>query len=288
MKCVTSGSAYTDIDAFACAIGYAELCGCDAVLPGKFNSTIPKCVRDLGFKYLTDFTAKHDKFVIVDMSDPRYLPECVKIDQVEKVYDHHHGFASFWQQKGVIESVGACATVIFELFKNGNVSGKTANLLYTAIFANTLNFKAKVTTERDLIAAERLKSSIELPDCWIERYYNEVEEAVLSDFEKAVTSDMKILPNGWVIAQIELYDAKKLLENDDFMKTLKRCMDGHDHWLLTIPSISEGVNYLTSNSNEVRNKLKNKMGASWNGKNGKFDNIYLRKEIIHTIFNKSG
>ena len=63
MKCVTSGSAYTDIDALACAVGYAELFGCDAVLPGKFNSTIPQCVRDLKFNYLTDFTKPYNKFV---------------------------------------------------------------------------------------------------------------------------------------------------------------------------------------------------------------------------------
>lgn len=67
---------------------------------------------------------------------------------------------------------------------------------------------------------------------------------------------MKILQNGLVIAQIESYDAKKVLENDDFMKALKRCMNWREHWLLTIPSISEGVNYLTSSSSKIRNKLK--------------------------------
>ena len=163
MKCVTSGSAYTDIDALACAIGYAELCGCDAVLPGKFNSTIPQCVQDFGFKYLTGFRKDYDSFVIVDMSDPRYLPDCVSVDKVEMVFDHHLGFADFWQEKCQIESIGACATMIFELFKDVKPSVKTANLLYTAIFANTLNFKAKVTTDRDLRAAEKLKNFINLP-----------------------------------------------------------------------------------------------------------------------------
>ena len=281
MKCVTSGSAYTDIDALACAVGYAELFGCDAVLPGKFNSTIPQCVRDLKFNYLTDFTAMHDKFVIVDMSDPRYLPDCVKIDQVEKVYDHHHGFASFWQEKGQIESVGACATMIYELFKDVKPSVNAANLLYTAIFANTLNFKAKVTTERDLDAAEKLKTFIDLPNNWIQQYYSEVEDVVLCDFEKAITGDRKILQNGWVIAQIELYDAKKLLNDDDFLTTLNRCMSEYDDWLLTIPSISEGVNYLVSNSSEIKNTLSERIGATWNGQNGKLDKICLRKEIIH-------
>ena len=159
-------------------------------------------------------------------------------------------------------------------------------LLYTAIFANSLNFKAKVTTERDLAAAEKLKSFTNLPDNWIQQYYEEVENEVLSDFEKGITGDRKILANGWAISQIELYNAQKLLNNEDCIATLNRCMNEHEHWLLTIPSISEGVNYLVSNSSEIKNTLSERIGATWNGQNGKLDKIHLRKEIIHSAIQK--
>ncbi|MBR1734555.1 MAG: hypothetical protein IJ730_03785 [Alphaproteobacteria bacterium] len=43
--CVTSGTAYTDIDILACAIAFAELNNCIAVLPGIFNATISKSMR---------------------------------------------------------------------------------------------------------------------------------------------------------------------------------------------------------------------------------------------------
>ena len=44
--CVTSGTAYTDIDVLACAIAFAELNNCDVVLPGIFNATISESMRN--------------------------------------------------------------------------------------------------------------------------------------------------------------------------------------------------------------------------------------------------
>ena len=51
--CVTSGTAYTDIDVLACATAFAELNDCIMVLPGTFNATISKSIRkwNLNFQF---------------------------------------------------------------------------------------------------------------------------------------------------------------------------------------------------------------------------------------------
>ena len=277
--CVTSGTAYTDIDVLACAIAFAELNDCDVVLQGAFNATISKSIRKWNLNFRTQFDT-YDQFVIVDMSNPKYVPEQISESKIAKVFDHHTGFENYWGNRGQIELVGACATLIFELFGNRKPSITTANLLYTAIFANTLNFKASVTTERDKKAFEELKPFIDLPANWIEQYYSEIESDIFKNFEEAIQNDTKILENNWAVAQIELYDAKTLLQKSEFLKTLKKVMSKYSDWLLTMPSISEGKNYLFSNSENIKQILSEKMQTNWNNEVGETKKLYLRKEIL--------
>ncbi len=153
-------------------------------------------------------------------------------------------------------------------------------MLYTAIFANTLNFKASVTTERDKKAFEELKPFIDLPANWIEQYYSEIESDIFKNFEEAIQNDTKILENNWAVAQIELYDAKTLLQKSEFLKTLKKVMSKYSDWLLTMPSISEGKNYLFSNSENIKQILSEKMQTNWNNEVEETKKLYLRKEIL--------
>ena len=278
--CVTSGTAYTDIDVLACAIAFAELNDCVAVLPGIFNATISESMRNWNLNFKTEFKKSYDQVVIVDMSNPKYIPAQISEDKIVKVFDHHAGFENYWGERGKIESVGACATLIFELFRNKKPSATTANLFFTAIFANTLNFKASVTTKRDKVAFEKLKSFIDLPKNWIEQYYSEIESEIFKNFDTAIQNDTKILENGWAIAQIELYDANTFVQKSEFLKALEKIMSKYSDWLLTMPSISEGKNYLFSNSENIKQILSEKMQANWNNGIGKIEKLYLRKEIL--------
>ena len=280
LLCVTSGSAYTDIDALACAVALAELHNCSAVLPGTFNSTIPHSVRKWDFKFSREFSEKYISFIIVDVSNPTYFPHHIKREQIVEVFDHHFGFQNYWGNTGKIEPVGACATLIFELFKDKTPSATTANLLYTAIIANTLNFKASVTTPRDIAAFEKLKDFISLPENWVEKYYSEVENKVLEDLETSIKNDTKILGNGWAVAQIELYNPSTLFGSSKFLDSLWNSMKEHSHWLLTLPSISEGKNYFVTNSWDIQKVLSEKVQSNWLGLRGVSDKLYLRKEIL--------
>jgi len=278
--CVTSGWQYTDIDVLACALAFAELNDCIAFLPGVFNASIPNSVRQWNLSYATEFPVEAEQFVIVDTSTPKAIPPEVPQDKIIKIYDHHTGFEDFWGARGQIEFIGACASMIYELFGDKVPTTTTANLLATAIFANTLNFKASITTDRDIAAYEKLKHYTSLPENWIEQYYSEVEKTMLSDIPSAIKNDIKILANNFVIGQLELWDTTLLLNNANFQKSLETVMTGYENWFMNMPSIKQGQSYFISKSEYVKDMLANGLGVKWTSDVGIADKLYLRKEII--------
>ena len=278
--CVTSGYLYTDIDVLASVLAAAELKNCIAWLPGEFNATVPKSIRNLKLNFTKEFPKQAEEFVVVDFSNYKLFSPEIPLDKVIKVYDHHHGFEEHWGDKGQIEFIGACATMIYELFGDKKPSTTVVNLLYIAIYTHTLGFNVAIPTERDRAAFEKLKPFINLPENWIEQYYSEVEQDMLYDLGRAIKSDMKVL-GGWGVGQLELYDARALINSKTFFPVLSASMreGGYKKWLLTMPSIKEGKNYLVSNSQEIKNFMSAKFGAKWKNDFGETKNLFLRKEI---------
>ncbi|MCL2673615.1 MAG: hypothetical protein FWF01_04460 [Alphaproteobacteria bacterium] len=270
----------TDIDVLACVIAYAELLEATAVIPGEFNATIPPSVRKWGFDYEKTCPEYAEKFILVDVSDPGYLAKFVQLDKVLEVWDHRPGFEKYWGAKGRIENVGACATQIFELFKDKPPATVTANLLYTAIFANTFNFKASVTTERDVRAFGMLKSHISLPNDWIAQYYKETSGLMLEDIGWAIKSDLKQFKFG-AMAQLELWDASRVVGDADLMQKIYGAMSGFDSWAVNIPSISQGINYIITPSDALKTALQSNLGAVFTGDVCTTGKLYLRKELMN-------
>ena len=268
--CVFGAKTGTDIDALACAIAYAELMDCIAYLPGPFNATIPSSVRKWDFNYTTEFPTTATEFVMVDFSTPGMIPEKIDQDKIIKVYDHHTGFEEYWGKRGQIEFIGAAATIIFELFGDRAPSATIANLLYTAIFANCLNFKAGLTSDRDHAAFNKLKQYVTLPESWIETYYNEIEVGLIADPNTALNDDIKYYKNGWSIAQLELYNAIPVLDK----------IISPENGFAIVVDIGAGKNYLFATSSEIKAALTDGLGAKWNGDIGITDKLYLRKEIV--------
>ena len=278
--CVTSGWKFTDIDGLSCAVAFAELNDCIAFLPGVLNATVPDSIRQWDFLYQTEFPVGAEQFVIVDTSNPTSFPLEVPQDKIIKIYDHHTGFEDFWGERGQIEFIGACATMIYELFGDKIPTSTTANLLATAIFANTLNFKASITTDRDIAAYEKLKQFTNLPENWIEQYYSEAEKTMLSDITSAIENDMKTLGKDLVTGQLELWDATFLLNDVDFQKAVETIMSGYEKWFMNMPSIKHGYNYFIAKSKYVKDMLTSGLGVKWTGDVGIADKLYLRKEIV--------
>ena len=80
---VTSGQPFTDIDALACAVAYAELLRLTkkdavAILPGPLNKTITEKIRKWKLNYSTKPYSKNANYILVDISDPEYFAKFVK------------------------------------------------------------------------------------------------------------------------------------------------------------------------------------------------------------------
>lgn len=298
---VTSGSAFTDIDALACVIAYKEVPEEEplAVIAGPLNHSVSKTVRDWPLVYKTKLMPGDYEFVIVDLSEAEQFPPFVQKEKVVEIYDHHFGFEKFWQHledKAKIEKVGACATLIWEEFKkrrqlsassNQPLGSTAANLLYTAIISNTLNFQASVTTQRDKNAFIELTKLTNLPPEWIAKYYQEQEISIYANPVLAISNDTKLQVIKGIrcaIGQIELWNSKNFIK--EFPLEIEAALRAFDieHWFLTSPSISEGRNYIYTKSETIKDLLRQVLPIDFFGTHvGVTKKLWLRKEILAKI-----
>lgn len=300
MIVVTAGREFTDIDAFACAVAYAELLGLEgkesvAVLPGQLNSSVPEAVRAWKPDYEVRVPAGNNPAVLVDISEVAWAAEFVRPEDVIEVYDHRHGFQDYWaarpRTRAKIELVGACATLIWEEYqargRADQISPLSAKLLQTAILSNTLNFKAAVTVERDQAAYRELGALSGLPDDWPARYFKGVEEHISRDVAAAIRHDTKDITRpgrAIVVGQLELWEGAGFLDNHSPVVEGVLSAYGNPSWAMSVLSISEGKNYLYCREPATRELLTRVMGATWEGERGVTSRLWLRKEIRKAIF----
>lgn len=292
---VVGGSAYADIDVLACISAYTELLklkgySAQGIITGPWNQTISSSIREWRTEISQNFLPPKCPchFILVDISDPKFVEKFVEIENIIEVYDHHYGHEAFWKERlptsTFIEYVGACATLIWERFKQeglqDSISTLNANLLYTAIFSNTLNFKSDVTTDRDKIAAHELLRYTNLPNDWKSTYYNEIAEEFNKNLSEHICKDTKLVDlNGTPIlfGQLEIWNAFPIIKHFDCKFQPKP----NDEWLINIASIEEGFSYFYTNSERLRNLIMQITSAK---KVDEFllvsDRLWLRKEIL--------
>ncbi|MGB9637611.1 MAG: hypothetical protein ACPLY7_02320, partial [Microgenomates group bacterium] len=249
-------------------------------------------IRNWPMSYSTNLEPGDYEFVIVDVSEKKELPPFVEKEKVVEIYDHHFGFEKTWShlgEKAKIEPVGACATLIWEEFKKRHQppSPLAANLLYTAIVSNTLNFQASITTERDKKAFEELRQFVNLPENWIIQYYQDQEVSAYTTPEQTIASDTKIeIVKGMkcAVGELELWNSMNFIKDHkrDIESTLKSFAT--ELWLLNAPSISEGRNYIFTKSETLKNLLRNVIQIDFFGTDiGVTKKLWLRKEILKMI-----
>jgi inorganic pyrophosphatase/exopolyphosphatase len=223
MFIVTAGKAFNDIDAFGCAIAYAELLRLEgkdakAVFVGPLNHSVTPLALEQSVEYLTEYVLKpEDRIVYVDLSGPDHLAFPDTEGQIDELYDHHYGHEEYWKERlgerSHIERVGAAGTLIWEEFvKRGfadTLSAPSANVLLLAILQNTLNFTSTETNDRDRAAFNELVKHSDFPLGWQERYFAESAKAMEQDFHAVLVNDTKILENSFgdqrfVFSQLEI------------------------------------------------------------------------------------
>jgi len=304
---ITSGNAYVDIDALACCLAYKNLLkmigfSAHVLLTGPLNETISKTIMSWNLPISKNIPNNIDDyyFILLDISDLKYVEPFVIEDNVVKVFDHHHGFEKYWINKighenCHIEKIGACATLIWEQYKKfnqeKNISAISANLLFTSIISNTLDLKAYITTDRDIQSLHELRKYITLPKNWKEHYYSEIENKILTNIQTAIMKDKKILKiknRNYIIGQIELWNAKKVINKKNIIETVMKGLDVKTNkdkrWLMNIPSISQGFNYIIVRDQELKSRFKNLLNISFIDEDiGKTSRLWLRKEIIQEL-----
>lgn len=227
-------------------------------------------------------------------------------------------------EKAKIEPVGACATLIWEEFKRRKwgwemrsesrsedekcvpvlsltpptldapltsqphpISSLAANLLYTAIVSNTLNFQASVTTERDKKAFEELKAFIDLPNDWILQYYRDQEKDIYGNPGTAVGNDTKIQTikgQTCAVGEIGLWHSKEFIESH--LSQIEATLSGLNAscWFFTSPSISEGKNYIFTKNQSLKDLLSSVIPIEFGSTDiGVTRKLWLRKEILKKI-----
>ncbi len=301
---VTAGRGHIDIDVLACALTYRDALrvqGLDSLvaLQGHYNSTVPPSIQQWPIEFETELPEDGEfRFVVVDVSDYRFFADFVKLEDVCEVIDHHHGFEEYWSSRlgehATVEPVGACATLVWEALDSrlrSEVTALNANLLLAAIISNTLNLQANVTTDRDRQALEEVSKLADSPPGWIESYYREISEEVEGDFVDAVRRDRKrvtIHGEDFVIGQIELWDAAGLLQREELLAEIRTGLGvtsgSAERWILSVPSIRHGHNYLFSSEEWIQGAFRKLFNAEFNGSGvGKTPGLLMRKELLKEI-----
>ncbi|QJP96199.1 DHH family protein [Pseudomonas fluorescens] len=296
IKVITSGSAYLDIDAYACCIAYAELLNLQgvparAVSSAKPNASVSKTVLGWG-AVLDDYRpTSSDEFVLVDVSDYHHFDPLVALERVVEVIDHHPGFEGYWARilgaAADIRPIGAAATQVFQCWKAAgslsSISKQSAALLATAILDNTLNFTGQMTTVADIDAYAELVPHGKLTADWPEQYFLECQTAIESDICAALAADLKrmkpdsLLPQ--VFAQMTVWDANALLERH--RSTINEWMAGQgDDWLLNLISIRDRKSCLLAKTLVSQKKLSHLLSLDWHAEIAVLEPSMLRKELL--------
>ncbi len=295
MKIVTSGSKYIDIDAYAACIAYSHLLKLKgiqskAISTAKLNESITKRLLELDVKLDKYKPAKDDEFIIIDVSDRNFFDNIVIENKIIEVIDHHIGFEDYWKERlgnnSKIEFIGSVATIIFELYEKENLQDKItkdiAYLMMSAILDNTLNFKAKITKNRDIIAYKKLEKIAGDPENYASKYFFDCQRIIEKDLKTALENDTKIGVTGKkvpkVFSQLTVWNKSKILHSKELIFDTLNTF-GND-WILNLICLKEGKSYIITSNDIILQDIQKLL----KGKIHKFylecEEIWLRKEII--------
>lgn len=225
-KVVVTSYVQPDLDGYACAVAYTEFLnktGKPAALRifGIPHIEARHLLEKFGFRFEEDSSTPLDKVILVDASELKNLDEFIKPEHVVEVIDHRkfNDADSFINAKIQIELVGSAATLIAEKFYKNKVeiSIPAATMLYGAIVSNTLNFRAKVTTERDKKMAQWLNEKLGLGQDFIDDMFRAKSNVEGENLAAAIDADFAHFDFGAGgkigIGQLEIMDAQSIAES---------------------------------------------------------------------------
>lgn len=286
-----------DLDGVSCAYAYAELFGkTDQKAIAMIDSTptieAAWMLHKLGISLPQLSVTQEDVIVLVDTNHLDAIHSSIKPEQVIEIIDHHqYGDAKqFTQARVQIEFVGAAATLIAEKFKTRDMipSAAAATLLYAGITSNTLNFKASVTTERDITMAEWLRGITSISDGVIQEMFRvksdftgkNIKEVILLDLNRPKQFGAKKISWG----QLEMIGVNKLLTErlDEIKKALWDINKSFssDYCILSCIDLDEGTTTFIYNTSEEKKIIQSILDVKENDSYLIYPKVILRKEIL--------
>lgn len=293
-----------DLDGVACAIGYAELLnklGTEAVAGffGPPHIEASYVMNRFKFKFppVVKNPADFDKFIVVDVGNLDDLDKRLAPDKIVEVIDHHKTAEpkSFPNAQLQIEFVGAAATLVAERFHQAGIepSVMSATLLYAAIISNTMNFKAKVTTDRDHQMAAWLTGQLKLPTGFIKDMFLAKSDLSGKKLRQVMDGDfnVKTISGQAVgIAQIEMVGARNLIESrlSEILEILDeiKASTKADMIFLSVIDLDKGYNMFVAPNAGVRDFIEKLLMLKFKGQVAFRDGITMRKELWPMIKNE--
>ena len=233
---------------------------------------------------------ENDEFILIDVSDKSCFDPIVQEEKVVGVIDHHYGFEDYWNDKignnSNIEFIGAVITLIVEEYERDGLLDQMpkeiAMMSMAAILDNTLNFKAKVTTERDKIAYNKLKILAGCGDDFEERYFVECQQAIESNLKDAIENDLKVIED---LRLLPHYFGQLTIWNKDFvlrdMEVVKGILNSFSNdWILNLICLGEDSSFILVSNDDMKSKVEELFNKTCENNIMDLGGLWLRKEII--------
>lgn len=298
---IVSTGAGSDLDGYACSVGYAELLNkigrpATAISVGEIDKETKFVLSLIGGAEIekTSSITKDAQIILVDTTNSKFLNIDADPKQVVEIIDHRkvNDAHLFPWAKVQVELVGSCATLIVEKFIEESIepSMLSAYLLYGAIVSNTVNFKNQITLDRDIKAADYLKTLIDIPEDFVEKMFRaktDIEGGNLKLFLESDYLEREVLGKCIVVFQPEIVETEHLIENrSDEVKSLINAIvkdKNLDYYLINIIDTLEGYNHILVFDSSSQKLLENILNIKFENGIAKINHILMRKEIMGKI-----
>jgi len=290
-----------DLDGSACAFAYSELLkttGKD-VIAGIFNKLRMEArfAFDMVGANIADGGAlarNTQEIILVDACEIKGVSKQIDPGKVTEVIDHravNQAKEEFPNAKIQIEMVGSCATLITEKFIEQNIkpSRESATLLYLAIASNTINFKNNVTTDRDIKAADYLKTLYSIDQKLVLemfQYQSNLSGTIMEIFERDKWSN-HIAGKDFSVFQFEIVGVEKFIKDnfDEIVRSLQEVQseEKFDFVFATFVDLEKARNTFIVPSEEVGKLVGAILGVEFTDNIAYYPKIIMRKEIMPKI-----
>ncbi len=291
-----------DLDGYASAYAYAQYLSSNGVkaqaaITGNPDAETEYLLKKYKVKPLANakkLIDKADAIILVDASDTYGIDESIKPSKVVQIIDHraHNDIENFKKAIVEIETIGATSTLIAEKFieTNTSLSTESAILLYGGIISNTINFKNKLTANRDKRTATWLTTKFNVPADFTDKMFKAKSTFKDKTIYQIVEEKLAVFKFHRVkvaIGQIEILEAEKFVTKnlDDIIKALRRLATKHDvhHIFVKVIDITQGRNIFIAEELETQKLLVKNFQLEFENNIAHTHHVLVRKEIVPVL-----